>query len=99
MQFPDYFGNNWNALDECLNDLSWLSATKFLIVITNSEKVLFESTEEDCLAFGKLLAETCEFWSKPYEKDKEWGHPGRPFHVVMQCENVESLAKFGDVFK
>lgn len=24
LRFPDYFGNNWNAVDECICDLCWL---------------------------------------------------------------------------
>jgi hypothetical protein len=31
LQFPDYFGGNWDALDECLGDLSWLKQPRVLI--------------------------------------------------------------------
>ncbi|WP_062050487.1 barstar family protein [Bacillus sp. JCM 19034] len=24
LQFPNYFGKNWAAFDECINDLEWL---------------------------------------------------------------------------
>ena len=98
LQFPYYFGNNWNALDECMKDLEWLTAKSFIIGITNSELVLSQEGNDDRHAFGVLLKETCEDWSMPYEEDKEWGRPSRPFHIIMQCRNEKALAKFGDIF-
>ncbi len=34
MHFPDYFGHNWDALDECLGDMDWLPAN----VLRNAAK-------------------------------------------------------------
>ncbi|MBI1346739.1 hypothetical protein GC163_10675 [bacterium] len=31
--FPDYFGGNWDALNDCLHDLSWLPADTEIVVI------------------------------------------------------------------
>ena len=32
MQFPAYFGRNWDALDDCLNDLSWAPASGYIVL-------------------------------------------------------------------
>jgi len=32
LRLPDYFGWNWDALEECLRDLSWLSAGREVVI-------------------------------------------------------------------
>ncbi len=36
MQFPQYFGANWDAFDECINDLTWCPANKYIIFYDNA---------------------------------------------------------------
>jgi barstar (barnase inhibitor) len=33
LKFPWYFGQNWDALDECLNDLSWLGEPSSVVLV------------------------------------------------------------------
>jgi hypothetical protein len=33
LQLPDYFGWNWDALEECLRDLSWLPEGKGVVLV------------------------------------------------------------------
>lgn len=33
MQFPAYAGRNWDAFEECVNDLSWAPAAAYLLLI------------------------------------------------------------------
>ncbi len=44
LQFPNYFGNNLDALDECLNDLSGIEEEDIVLLIINY--VSFLSEEE-----------------------------------------------------
>ena len=34
MHFPDYFGDSWDAFEDCLTDLSWVDAEGYLAAIT-----------------------------------------------------------------
>jgi len=46
-QFPRYYGVNMNALSECINDLDWLAAENYLLVIKNSAQLLCEEPEAE----------------------------------------------------
>ena len=35
-QFPPYFGENWDALDECLADLEWLRASAYVLFVADA---------------------------------------------------------------
>src|SRR5689334_23849775 len=40
LNFPDYFGRNWDALEECLADLEWLPAKGYALLLTSAELIL-----------------------------------------------------------
>ena len=72
MHFPDYFGHNWDALDECLSDLDWLPAEGYLLILRNSAKGWSQSP----YVLGRFVTtwlEASEYWMK--EK--------KPFHLMF----------------
>jgi hypothetical protein len=50
LQFPYYFGENWDAFDECINDLTWLPAQEYILIISNAEQLLMNDPAKQ-LAF------------------------------------------------
>src|SRR5918994_700810 len=36
LKFPEWFGKNWDALNDCLTDLSWLQGNGWVIILENS---------------------------------------------------------------
>jgi RNAse (barnase) inhibitor barstar len=78
LAFPDYFGHNWDALEECLADLEWLPAKGYILLITDSHAVLPDD-EEEYETLLEVLDDAGEAWSKGHTAD------GRraPFHVVF----------------
>jgi|SRR5690348_9133517 len=77
LQFPPSFGANWDALDECLADLSWMGGKGAWLLITAADQMLIKATDEDRAIFQSMLEDIGEAWAKI-------GSPA-PFHVVMNC--------------
>ncbi|MEO6306800.1 MAG: barstar family protein [Nitrospiraceae bacterium] len=61
LKFPDYFGHNWDALEECLADLEWLPAKGYVLLITDAERVLPDD-EEEYETFLEILRDAGEAW-------------------------------------
>lgn len=52
LSFPDYFGGNWDALDECLVDLDLQRSPRgFVLKISNSQRLWSDAA----LSAGKLV--------------------------------------------
>jgi RNAse (barnase) inhibitor barstar len=78
LEFPDYFGRNWDAVDECLSDLEWLPSRHVVLVFPEAGKVLAQSPGE-LETLSEILLTTAEAWA-------EVSSPGTPmsFHVLLQ---------------
>lgn len=59
LRFPDYFGGNWDALDECLRDLSWIKDGR---VVIYHRDVPLEGVRGDQEIYIDLLASVVKSW-------------------------------------
>jgi RNAse (barnase) inhibitor barstar len=86
LEFPDYFGHNWDALEECLTDLEWLPAKGYILLITDAALVL-SNDEEEYETFLEILRDAGEAWGN--------GQAGMgmrraaPFHALFAVSERE----------
>lgn len=67
LEFPSWFGGNWDALEDCLGDLSWRSGGGHVVVFEG-----FPRGDELGVLLDVLRA-TAEYWAER----------GRPFFAVF----------------
>jgi Barstar (barnase inhibitor) len=80
-RFPDYYGHNYNALNECLRDLSWLPAPGYVLCVTGAERLWRESpTVAGHLVRTWLFC--AEYWSARQPGFHQQPRP-TPFHLLM----------------
>jgi hypothetical protein len=87
LQFRWYFGENGNAFDECITDLSWLALGPpgFVIVIAQPADVLCDTDDGGLAWFIVSLSRASREWAAPVELGEWWDRPAIPFHVVLHC--------------
>jgi hypothetical protein len=61
MHFPSYFGRNWDAFEECLNDLSWVPAKGYLLIFDQAERFARAQPEEFATALD-ILRDGIKSW-------------------------------------
>jgi RNAse (barnase) inhibitor barstar len=58
LQFPDYFGNNWDAFFDCIKDLSWIKNKNLIVLLKNiDDKEIFKTLLEQLVDAKKYWAE------------------------------------------
>ncbi len=61
LKFPDWFGHNWDALADCLSDLSWLPATGHIILLEHCDGFR-DSHAKDFASALQVFADAAEAW-------------------------------------
>jgi hypothetical protein len=62
LKFPAYFGANWNALEDCLWDLSWLDRRSCLLVVSNARSLLLDDAPARATLLD-ILSSAGRYWS------------------------------------
>ncbi len=61
LQFPSYYGENPNALAECLEDLEWLNSSHVYVIIDQAECFLrFDAQEENM--YCRIFMRAEDYW-------------------------------------
>jgi RNAse (barnase) inhibitor barstar len=86
LHFPIYFGNNWDAFDECINDLTWLGLNKhgYVFFISKSLSILNAETTKDFSIFINIIKDIVFSENKANKKS---------FYFIFQ-ETGDSFIQF-----
>jgi RNAse (barnase) inhibitor barstar len=90
LDFPDYFGHNWDALEECLADLEWLPAKGYILLITDAAQVLPDD-EEEYETFLEILRDAGEAWGSG--QAGMGARRATPFHVLFALSEREKAKR------
>ncbi|MBN1152533.1 MAG: barstar family protein [Dehalococcoidia bacterium] len=61
LEFPDYFGMNWDALYDCLTDMSWSPAVGYVMLLTGFQRAA-DSAPEDLELLTRVLQSAADYW-------------------------------------
>ncbi|HQU94839.1 MAG TPA: barstar family protein [Saprospiraceae bacterium] len=81
LNFPNYFGENLDALFDMLVDLQWLKQDSIEFVISDFENLLIDEGELAKAELMLLLEDVCLEWKEGDFNDDEWEM--KKFRVII----------------
>ncbi|OHC64882.1 MAG: hypothetical protein A2045_04590 [Rhodocyclales bacterium GWA2_65_20] len=82
MGFPDWFGHNFDALADCLNDMAWRPADGYFVLLDHCDGI-HGNAESDFVATLQIFEQAAD----------EWREQSVPFwcFVEMQADGINWL--------
>jgi hypothetical protein len=65
LRFPEYFGGNWDALEECVRDLSWLPEGDVVLL---NEDLPLSNKGADLVIYLSILCNAIDKWDAAKER-------------------------------
>jgi RNAse (barnase) inhibitor barstar len=62
LSFPDYFGNNWDAFEDCLTDMTGHEAYGYVLLFDDFGPFAEQSPDEFCTAL-EIFKDSAVFWA------------------------------------
>ena len=78
MAFPNYFGQNWDALEDCLTDLDWLNGDRFILLYDQPDSFAQRDPSEWLVALD-ILRSAVAYWRTK----------SRPLSVLFRGSNTD----------
>jgi RNAse (barnase) inhibitor barstar len=72
LTFPAWFGHNWDALEDCLTDLSWQPAPGYLVILSSADG--FRAAEEQEFTMALRIFDAAA---------DHWREDGIPFWTLV----------------
>lgn len=73
MEFPAYFRPNWDAFEECINDLSWAPAQGYVVLFDHADRFELGAPRDWAMAMDILE-----------DAVLSWRSAGTPVYVLMR---------------
>ena len=87
-QFFSGFGENYMALQECLEDLNEsLRADGYVLIVDRSEELLADEPDALLEALLFRFGLLGEYWSKAIEDDPRFNRAAKPFQVLLHLSD------------
>ncbi len=84
LDFPDWFGQNWDALADCLADLSWIEAEGYLLLLMNAD-AFWAACPGDVATALQIFTAVSESWREA----------GIPFRIFIDLRHDSSGGSSG----